>query len=312
MSDSIVTQPTLPIIASGLVDSNNRTEKFSFSGHESFVCRHFWPKKGYDFVKKGLRFADSNSVVALGVGKNMVASIQYWMRAFGLLDQASQISDLAHYLFGDKGKDIYLEKIGTLWLLHYQLVRDRKASIYHLVFNEFRKERPEFTKSQLVNYLERKCRENGNTVSSKTLQRDVDVFVRMYARPTPATSSIEDDFVSLLIDLELLGEIEQLKSAGGSYYRIEAKDRENIPAEIVLYAILMQNLGDSISWSVLLNEPNNAGVVFAMTANGLLAKINEIITRFPDITLKDDAGIRELQFVRRPTPQQVLDTYYGS
>lgn len=312
MSDSPVSQPTLPTIAPELADSISRSDKFSFSGHESFVCRHFWLKKGYDFVNKGLRFAEPNSVVELGVGKNMVASIHYWMRAFGLLNQSSQISNLAHYLFGDEGRDLYLEKLGTLWLLHYHLVTEKKATIYNLALNEFRKERPEFTKQQMVNYLERKCRETGNNVSAKSLQRDVDVFIRMYARPISTSNNIEDDFASLLIDIDLLGEIEQPRSSGGNYYRIEAKDRENIPPEIVLYAILMQTTGDSVSWSVLLNEPNNVGVVFAMTANGLLVKINEIISKFPGMTLTNDAGIRELQFLHRPTPQQVLDIYYGS
>ncbi|MCF8342507.1 MAG: DUF4007 family protein, partial [Chitinophagaceae bacterium] len=24
--------------------------KYLFSGHESFICKHFWLKKGYDFI----------------------------------------------------------------------------------------------------------------------------------------------------------------------------------------------------------------------------------------------------------------------
>ncbi len=46
--------------------------KLSFSGHESFHCRQFWLKKGYDFVQRRGKFSDKNAVVELGVGKNMV------------------------------------------------------------------------------------------------------------------------------------------------------------------------------------------------------------------------------------------------
>lgn len=60
------------------------TAKYTFSGHESFACKSLWLKKGYDFVKNGHNFNAQDAVVQLGVGKNMVASIRYWMKAFGM------------------------------------------------------------------------------------------------------------------------------------------------------------------------------------------------------------------------------------
>ena len=60
--------------------------KIGFSGHETFVCRHFWLKKGYDFLTQGGSFTDEDAVVSLGVGKNMVSSIRFWMRGFHILD----------------------------------------------------------------------------------------------------------------------------------------------------------------------------------------------------------------------------------
>jgi patatin-like phospholipase/acyl hydrolase len=55
-----------------------------FSGHETFHCRHFWLKKGFDFIEQGLEFNDPQAVVNLGVGKNMVSSIQHWLNAFNI------------------------------------------------------------------------------------------------------------------------------------------------------------------------------------------------------------------------------------
>ena len=63
-----------------------------------------------------------DAVITLGVGKNMVASIRFWLRAFGVTENDKK-TKLGDYLFDEsKGKDKYLEDIATLWLLHFNLV----------------------------------------------------------------------------------------------------------------------------------------------------------------------------------------------
>jgi hypothetical protein len=62
------------------------TTKYTFSGHDSFQCRQLWLKKGYDYVQEGKNFNDEDAVVQLGVGKNMVSSIRFWLKAFNIID----------------------------------------------------------------------------------------------------------------------------------------------------------------------------------------------------------------------------------
>ena len=64
--------------------SKTKNYTFSFSGHESFPCKTLWLKKGYDFVVAGNDFNSPKAVIGLGVGKNMVASIRFWLKAFGV------------------------------------------------------------------------------------------------------------------------------------------------------------------------------------------------------------------------------------
>ena len=98
-------------------------QKLSFSGHDTFHCRHLWLKKGYDFIKNGNKFSQDDAVVILGVGKNMVAGINFWMRAFGVIDKEGNLSKFGEYILDDiNGKDPYIEDEVTLWLLHHQLV----------------------------------------------------------------------------------------------------------------------------------------------------------------------------------------------
>ena len=100
-------------------------DKLRFSGHETFIARTFWPKKGYDFIKQGGKFSSEDSVVELGVGKNMVLSINFWMKALGLIDESTnELTPFSHFLFDDEtGVDPYLEDIGSIWLLHYFLIK---------------------------------------------------------------------------------------------------------------------------------------------------------------------------------------------
>ena len=38
-----------------------------FSGHETFHCRHYWLKKGVDFLAHGKSFKDELALLDLGV-----------------------------------------------------------------------------------------------------------------------------------------------------------------------------------------------------------------------------------------------------
>lgn len=283
--------------------------KLTFSGHESFTCRQFWLKKGYDFLNQGHRFSDPDAVVHLGVGKNMVNSIAYWLKSFDLVGDDGQPKPLAHYLLADGGVDPYLERTGSLWLLHYLLVSSGRASLYDLVFNDFRREHAVFGKLQLAKYASGFCDDIGVTISPISVQRDVDVLVRNYVQPQRKTQTAEDDYSTLLIDLGLLDTIDAPKSDGAKY-RIERRPRNDIPMQIALYAILARYPGNSISFRSLANDPNGPGLVFALNEDGLLNHIYAMTERYTDIVYSEDAGVRELQFKMRPDMQQVLDDYY--
>lgn len=285
--------------------------KFSFSGHETFHCRQFWLKKGYDFLQAEHKFTDDDAVVALGVGKNMVNSIRYWLKAFDLVDEHEQPNPFAHAIFGEHGKDPYLEDEGTLWLLHYRLVTAGNATLYALFFNEFRKERIEFMKEQLLDFLKRKCDEWGVTVSANSLNADIEVLLKTYLRPKKKSKEIEDDFSGLLMDFDLLQEFD--KSGDQLWYRVESQDRDSIPIEIIFYAILDQESGHaSISLRKLLNDEKSVGLVFALNESGLMQKIEALTAKYPHLTFTDDAGIRELQFKEPFNKDDILTSYYGS
>ena len=276
-----------------------------FSGHETFHCRHFWLKKGSDYTIKNIGFSATESVVELGVGKNMVSAIHFWIKAFGIKEfDSEELTEIGDKLFGKNGVDPYLEDSGTLWLLQYYLIRTNYSSLYKLFFSEFRKTRIDynFTKDQLHSFIKRKCFENGVASSEKTIDNDIKVFLKNYISPQKSSKSIEDDFSALFIELGLITQLED------NIYKINLTNRAELPDLILLYVIL-DNFENqvSITFSDIRDLVANN---FLMNTEGLDKKINNLVENRPEIVYKEDAGRKELQFKKIIDKNQVLSEYY--
>ena len=276
--------------------------KLQFSGHESFICKHFWLKKGYDFIQSKGNFNDESAVIGLGVGKNMVSSIGYWLKAFGIVDANNEISELGHFIFNDKtGVDPYMESLSTTWLLHHSLIKTNKASIYSLFFNAFRKGRTDFTKDQFLNYVKRLMEDDDQkNFNENTIGTDFNVFIRNYLKPSCKETKIdiEEDFASLMIDLDLLQSYksENAEDKIVDWYRVENKLQIDLQAELVLFSILdNESFSKSISFKELLVGYNSPGAIFALNEDGLYSKIEALENQHKKITYTETAGERQLQ-----------------
>lgn len=287
----------------------------SFSGHESFTCKQFWLKKVFDFARLGTRFGDEMAVVELGVGKNMVASLRYWGKAFGILNEQDGITELAGFLFDDDGADPFVEDLGTAWLLHYYLIKTNRATVYSLFFNEFKKERIDFTKEHLHAFLKRKCEElYPYAYNSNTINTDIGVLFRNYVRPHKDDKlEIEEDFSGILIDLNLIKHYKiRIEEKMTSWYKVEQHDGVNLPYQIVLYSILHNYPNQrSITFRELQSGANSPGSIFGLTAEALYDKLQEITAANRHITYTETAGNQILQLGNKIQPQDILNEYYA-
>lgn len=284
---------------------------YTFSGHESFPCKTLWLKKGYDFIEKGGDFNASEAVVDLGVGKNMVSAIRFWIKSFGL-NKDSKTHWIAEYILNsNKGKDPYMEDLGTLWLLHFLLVYTNEASLYKLFFIDFQKERRLFNKDQVTTFVKRKMRDTGkeNSFNKNTVKKDVGVLLHNYCLPRNPQSN--EDFSTLLMDLDLLRQTDKTDGRGDNedkyYFNIEGK-REVTPS-IFLFAVLLikEKNDNSIPYDVL----HELGLIFCMTDLEIIDMLKLLSDRYSDtLSYSDVAGIRQLQFTQQMDAKQVLDNYY--
>lgn len=281
--------------------------KYIFSGHESFPCKTLWLKKGYDFVVQGKNFNSPDSVIDLGVGKNMVASIRYWLRVFGICD-GDKSTWLGDYLFNEvNGKDKYIEDLATLWLLHFNLIFSAEASLYNMLFCGLQRERVKFEREQIITYVKLKLIEAGkqSVFNENTMRKDVGVFLQNYSLPRKPQSN--EDFSSLLIDLDL---IRQDSEGKGYYFNIDGKRK--VTKEIFLYGLLRlkEQEGDyTISFDTI---QDNVGLAFCMQDYETIEMLKLLARDYRQYFVYNDvAGIKQVQFTKELDVKQVLDDYYG-
>jgi len=282
--------------------------RLSFSGHETFACKIYWLKKGYDFVKANKKFSSDDAVVDLGVGKNMVTSIRFWLKAFGIVDDTDQTTEFADFVFGYNGVDPYLEDTLTLWLLHYQLIKNERASIYSLVFNQFRRERIEFTKEHLKHFLNRVISIERGNFSANTLENDVRVLLSNYVNQK--ASEIEESYNNILQELSLITNFKQLDDNGHvlDWYQFDLQPKD-IPLEGLLYVLLDNpNYGQSMSLSHLANDPSSLGNVFLLTEGSLISLLKLIPQEYANYT--ETAGNQVLQLKDQVDKYNILKKYY--
>ena len=275
-----------------------------FSGHESFACKSHWLKRGYDFVRGENNFNDDDAVVHLGVGKNMVASIKFWLKAIGLLKDTGLVAT-SDYLFDDEnGKDPYLEDVGTLWLLHFLLIHADYATIYKTTFVDYHRQRNIVEKSKLQNYIKHICFDEAgykNLYNDNTVKRDIGVMLHNYCVKNGGNVNVEDSN-SLFAPLNLVCEVDK------DTYRFNYDTRSDVPSLIFLYALLTQFEGRS---SISFEDIAELALIFCLTNNDLLNIINHLCDLYPsEIVFSDVAGIKELQFRATLKPTEVLDRYY--
>lgn len=285
--------------------------KYVFSGHESFPCKSLWLKKGYDFYASQKDFNSPDAVVELGVGKNMVAAIRYWYKAFGLNSSDERIKWIPDFLFDDKdGKDRFMEDLGTLWLLHFLLVYSNIASIYNLFFVDFQKERRRFDRNQVLTFVKRKTQEAGKEYqfNENTVKKDIGVLLQNYCLPRNPQSN--EDFSTLLMDLDLLRQKEKKNEHDDDkayYFNIEGKKK--VSPEIFLFAILIYK--DAEDNTIPFDLLQEIGLIFCMTDLEVIDMLRLLSEKYSaSMAYSDVAGIRQLQITQQIDPKVLIEQYY--
>ena len=250
----------------------------------------------------------------MGVGKNMVVSIRYWLRASRMISETgSEATELGRFLLDpERGEDPFLEDEGTLWLLHWLIASNTgSATTIAWFFNKFHK--PYFNQQELRAALGAYLKSSviaHRRPAATTLRTDVSVLTRMYARHQGA-GAVEEMLDSPLAELGLITE------SGKHSYQSSFAVRPGLPCEILGFALLELLQGrnkNSLPLEDLRQSSDEfvaPGTIFRLTEAGLMTKLEELTRAYPGIFgLRETAGLRQLYRHKEVPAINMLKAYY--
>ena len=298
--------------------------QISFSGHETFPFRYAWLKKGFDAASAdGLAFSKDDAMTVLGVGKNMVRSIRHWCLAAGILEEIPveknsrtfkvQPSDLGRAIFSDEGWDPYLEDLGTLWLLHWQISSSfKRATTWFWAFSFFHE--PEFSKEALVTSLLRwASASDSKQIAESSIRRDIDCFIRTYV-PSRQSSTLvlEDTLDCPFIELNLI-----LETGDRHNYQFNRGLQSELPEGVLFFAILdywsrMPGTAKTLSLRDLCYQPGSPGRLFQLDEDSLAARLEGLSEWTKGkIVFDDNTGLKQLYRHGEVKPFSILKDHYS-
>lgn len=292
-------------------------ESFRFSGHDTFHCKEQWILKGIQLIdsqnSKNI-FKENEAIPLLGVGKNMVRSIQHWLRAFGILNKENNISEFANLLFLAEKLDPYLENEGSLWLLQYYLCKTNHSSIFQLIFSSYFADKAtlDFSEYQILNFVNRLLiNKEQKEIAEKTFNSDFKVFIRTYVSPAKNEKTVEDDFNAPLLSLNLVTDTGRKNTANQVVYRLNRGIQDSISSEVFGYCLLNEFEGEnSVSYDKI---RKSVGSYLCLSNEGMEILIDKLCDENNEFVYKDDAGVRQLQFKNNTDKfkNKMLKSHYG-
>ena len=177
-----------------------------------------------------------------------------------------------------------------------------------MFFCGLQRERTHFEREQVLTYVKLRMVEAGKMTqfNPNTVKKDIGVLLQNYTLPRKPQSN--EDFSSLMIDLDL---IRQNAEGKGYFFNVDGKRK--VIKEIFLYGLLKlkeQEGDNTISFDTI---QERIGLLFCMQDYETIEMLKMLAKEYSKfLSYSDVAGIRQIQFIKDLEVKQVLDNYYGT
>jgi len=297
-----------------------------FSGHESFAFRYAWLPKAYAALTRnpGLFTDEEDAMRILGIGKNMVRSLRFWIEATGVADSFKRgrefvPTDFGHEIFAEDGHDPYLEDPRTLWLLHWKLASRRERPLFAWDYLIGQWPLPEFTRSEALAAFQRESRKLGGEHSDATLGQHLDVFLHTYLA-SRSGGPVEDSLDGPLVGLNFLVPAGDRRSEAGHrepvyVFRREAKPE--IPQALFDYCVMefwktFSPGENTVSLRQMTVAPASPGQVFKLPEDDVRTRFEESGARAYEAPYKyQPSAVQGMLTERSTAPDLTLAAVYG-
>ena len=289
-----------------------------FRAHDTFFIRKGWLSKGMRCVSnKPDVFVDKNEnpMDVLGIGANMVKALRYWLQVVGLTEEPSKGKRDQHFTALGRmiyEHDTYIEELGTLYLLQYELASQKEeATAWYFFFNEF--SMSEFSKEDFVAALEKfiKMEESDSSVASRSLSDDFTCIINTYLpryKSNPTKVSPENNIDCPFGELGLVDILNKRKKT----YKKSVPASDTLNPWVVL-AVIVDNADGrtEISLNELLNAPCNIGRVFNLDSVTMLDVLYRI-EKLGLIKINRTAGLDVINLLEDLSFLDCVQNFYNS
>ena len=234
-------------MAASAVEPRPDAINYRYSGHETFPCRYAWlPKAFKEILRDSSALADDEeAMIALGVGKNMVRAIRFWLTTSGLAT-GKRDGSYTPTTFGRSlmGADPFLEDVRTLWLLHWSISSHEKDPLFAWDFMLSRWPQHEFTRTDALDAFRRdfaRQDKQDKRLSDVTLQQHIDVFVHTYVPTRAQKGEVQEDNLDCpLVELDLMRNVGERTATTGRepIYAFQFENKPDITPELFIYFVV--------------------------------------------------------------------------
>lgn len=271
--------------------------------HGSFYMRSGWGTKIIQAVEEDdMIFTPSNEQQAIdniGLGRIMIKALRYWSEAMQLTrEEKTQtgIRLVPESIYDSiKNYDLYFQRQGSLLLMHRNLaLNEENATAWYWVFNEWTSNT--FVKESFVEGFHAYLSVNGMSIKKDAVEKEFNCLKNTYIGDSKfdKNSIMDEDTYPFLAPLKILrmkdkNIIEKRQLTG-----------KEIPLEILIYAIAMDNIEDSrngnqVNIDKLMEEKKQIGKYFSMKYSKLLELLMEAENK-KYINLNNNFGNRFIEF----------------
>lgn len=285
-----------------------------FRAHETFSIRKGWLSKGMKhvhadpsvFVSK-----ENNPMDVLGIGANMVKSLRYWLPMVGLSESpkgkgAQYLTEFGKIVYSC---DPYIEEMGTLWLLHYNLVKQLdNATAWNFFFNSF--QLSEFGKEDFVVALTNYAKMNaGIQPPIRSLEDDFNCIINTYMPRYKTAPEKDEPESNMECPLSELGLVDFQNKKERTYKK--AVPAAHMIDPLVAVAVIVDNAKGrtEIPLSEIQNRPCNLGKTFNLDTITLLTVLNSA-EQEGCVKVVRTAGLDVLHITTQNTFLECVQQYY--
>lgn len=221
---------------------------YRFSGHETFPCRYTWLPKAFRSIINDCKVLadDERAMVDLGVGKNMVHAIRFWVQVTGIAVRDKEgiffVTDFGKALLGPQGFDPFLEDVQTLWLIHWKLSTHINEPLFAWDYLLNHWHHPEISRTEVLKAFRQEANRLDRTLADITLEQHFDTFLHTYLPTRSAKSIIQEDTLDCpLVELNLIQRLGERKlgSSGKSetVYAFRREPKPEITSGLFVYCL---------------------------------------------------------------------------